>query len=399
MTAALLPLPFFAQAQADLQRLHSAAPNNEFPILKRAFETRNVAFAQVAIGRVSRVADVSPALAIVEGCATAFHKYVDHITVMEKQPAPNPGRRPDHTLLYNQEDFTKTFLLNNREKFDRLNFLQLSIKIKAAREQTIEQKADDLSILLTSAEHIPLLKYFSHYLDAFEFDMTGPGSWDDACDLLEKFRQNGLSMPGDSITHHFDNCRQAFRLLLGELFDAISHFAQSKEASNVALSLSRRVFEANGAFQRHVAFQNGGTSDLNRLLTLNPAFALALGGHSAGAGSSTGTHDEERGSGGKGKSVVKGNGYQWKGSSLIFGDSPTGPKYDTVAILTELQKTDGSLTRENFCMLNFLSNKKNICKSSKHTGAFHKIPPEISKLRQKFEHKPFRIDARAKPKA
>ena len=291
LTSVLMPMPFFGPAEADLLRLAGAAPTNEFPCLKRGLQTKNVIFTQVAVGRLRGINDVSPGLAVLESCSGAFPKYVDHTTVMNKAPAANPGARPPHTMEYNQEEFTRVFMLNNREKFMALDFLSISNKIKSAREQILEQPTSDGSNLFASAEDVALLKYFAQYLDAFEFDVTGPGSWTEAMERLEMFRQNGLSMPGASLANHFGNVRKAFDILVGELFDGVAHFAQPREAPNVAQLLSRRVFELNGPFDQHLVFQNQGTSSLNQLLMLNPCFAKAMGG----AGSSSPQGQEEEG--------------------------------------------------------------------------------------------------------
>ena len=401
LTSALMPQPFFAPAEADIVRLNGMAPNNEFPCLKRAMVTKNVIFVQVAVGRLRGVSDISPGMGIIESCSSAFAKYVDHTTVMDKAPAAVPGRRPPHTMAYNQEEFTRNFLLNQREKFLKQDLLSLSNKIKSAREQILEQPIDRGAKLFASAENIPLLKYFGHFLEAFEFDRTGPGSWEEALDKMERFRQGGLSMPGESRVHHFDNCGKAFDILLGELFDSIGHFAQAKEASKVDQLLSRRVFEPNGAFEQHLTFQNTGTSSLNQILMLNPAFAKVMGGPSGvsgGESSSASQGEEEQGSGGKFKASSQAAGYVYKGGLLTFGNPHSGPTYDTKAIWEAIRKVEAGLGKHNFCMLQYLSINKKICKSQAHrAGKFHKYAPHIMKLRSKFEHAPFRTDAKAKP--
>lgn len=394
LTSVLLPMAFFGPAEADLLRLAGAAPTNEFPCLKRGMQTKNVVFVQVATGRLRGISDVSPGLAVLESCSGAFLKYVDHTTVMNKAPAINPGARPPHTMAYNQEEFTHVFLLNNREKFVALNFLSLSAKIKSAREQILEQSVSTSSKLFASAENVALLKYFSHYLDAFEFDFTGPGSWDDAMDRIEKFRQNGLSMPGDSLSNHFDNCQKAYDILIGELFDGVAHFAQPREAPNVAQLLSRRVFEANGPFDQHLTFQNQNTSTLNGLLMLNPSFGKVMGGSSS---STPPGHEEDEGSGGKWpKPKAKSVKFKFDKGTLTFGDPKSGVKYDTTAIFEELKKVDSKITRNNFCILNYLSTTQ-CCTLSKHkNGNWHKYAQNILKRRADFEHAPFRLDSKAK---
>ena len=203
----LLPMPFFGPADAQIMMLHAAAPTNDFPLLKAAVDTRNVVFMQVAVGRLSGVADVAPSLRIIEGAAQAFPKFVDHYTVMDKAPLPTAGTRQPHTLSYNQESFTKLFMSNNRERFLKLDFLGVSNEIRCSREQTLKQTLKATDILFEEAENLHVLEYFTHYLEPYGFNSTGVGSWSEGIDRLAKFRANGLAMPGQSRVEYFRNCQ------------------------------------------------------------------------------------------------------------------------------------------------------------------------------------------------
>ena len=112
----------------------------------------------------------------------------------------------------------------------------------------------------------------------------------------------------------------------------------------------------------------------------------------SGGGSSSG-----KGAGGK-WSANKTTGYRWQGAHLTFGDPASGPKYDTAAILVEIKTIVPSAGRNNFCMLQYLSTKK-ICNNPKHqSGKSHKYASAVMRMRSKFEHQPFRVDDKAKPK-
>lgn len=394
----LLPLPFFPQANMDIIRLHAANPANEFPWFMRAVSSRNVIFLQVSIGRLRGVGDVADSLRILEGASSSFAKFVDHTTVMDKPPLATAGTRPETSLLYNQEEFTKSFLTHNRESFLKLDIRTLCHKIKCTRKQMVEKALPKLNHLFESAETVALLKYFSHYLEAFGFVASGPGSFEDGLNRLELLRNNGMGMSGDSLTHHLKNCTAAYLLLLGDLFDAMSHFTQQREAPNVGLALSTRVFEVGGAFDRHLAYQDSATSSLNALLLLNPAFERAMGGSSSASGGGEGGKGAHQGSPGGGKSKAK-TPYHWqKGGSLRFGSSANGPTYATSLCWEELKKIDPKLSPSNFCMVNYLSTQADTCKSPKHHpgSSFHKISTKLQELRPKFESAPFRTDAKAK---
>ena len=218
---------------------------------------------------------------------------------------------------------------------------------------------------------------------------------------MEKFRQNGLSMPGQSLANHFRNCLKAYGLLLADLFDAIHHFAQSREAPDVGLALSSRVFEANGAFEQHLGFQNAATSSLNQLLMLNPAFAAVMEGSnsnkssklSGGGGNNLALRSKGKELKSGGKEPKGATKFQWMtGQILRFGKGTDGPQYDVKAIIKKLKETSPGFDSSNFCALQYLSNKK-LCTSKKHeSGKFHVFSPEVSKLRQSFESHPYRLD-------
>ena len=398
----LLPLPFVGPALADIVRLHAANLTNDFPCIKRGLQTHNVLFYQILIGRVRGVGDSSAGLRVLESVSGSILKYVDHATVMDKAPSLTPGLRQPHTLKFVNEEFTKEFLSHNRSKFQGLNILTVANKIRCAREQTPLQSVSAGAHLFASAENIPILRYFSHYLDPFEFASTGPGSWDEAMTRLERFRSAGLSMPGQSLTNHFTNCYEAYQILINELFDALGHFTQPREASDVKLSLSPRVFETGGAFDQHLQFQNTNTSSLNALLLLNPSFGLAMGGNSVASSSApppdgtTSVMAPPKGNGGK--AVAGASKHNWSsGGVLRFGKGTVGPTYATPLIWAEVKKLKSNANSGNFCMLQYLSNQNNCTNQSHAKGGQHNFTKELLALRPDFEHQPFRTDAKAKP--
>ena len=396
-TATLMPLPFFGPTDADLVRLHAAAPTNEYPILKRATSTLNVILFQVSMGVLRGVTDVSPGLRILEAASTAWPKYVDHVTVMDKAGAPVPGHRPAGTLTYSQETFTQDFLSNNREKFMSLKFLALSGKIKAARERVLEPAALSESDLFAQMENLHQLRYFAHHLEAYEFARTGPGSWDDAVTRLETFRQTGTTMPGQSQGHHLNNCMAAYNILKGDLFDAVGHYAQHREASDVGLLLSTRVFEAGGTFDRHLQHQSTQTATLNEFILLNPAFAVALSGPSQPGTSGGGDGRGNRG--GKAKKTSPSRTYQWSSGQILQLGGAGGSAYNCKLIWITIKKELPGTNQGNFCILEYL-NGQPICESAYHKSkGLHKFSAAAKALRDSFEHQPYRTDAGAKPKA
>ena len=420
LSSKLLPLPFFGAADGDLVRLKSMAPTNEFPLIKRALETRNVIFFQVAVGKLKGVADVSAGLGYLQAAASKFTKYVDNCTVMDKAPAPVPGTRPPHTLSYNQEPFTVKFLSNDQGTILKLDFLEICTSIKSAREKIMKPAYDKGSGIPTIAEYaelrqyfthlafeslenIALLRYFSHYLDAFEFKMTGDGSWHEAIDRIERFRGVGNSMPGQSHTYHLANCQKAFMLLLRDLQEAVEHYAQNQEAADVSRILTDRVYEVGGAFDRHLSHQNTGTSQLNDMLLLNPGFAAVMGGKAAS--SSSDPPDEEKGhttgqGGGKGKfQSASGKKFKWENEFLYFGKAgqvgKDGTCYNTKLIWEAIKKVQPNAKSANFCMLQFLA-RQQMCTIPMHKGKIHSISKAVKQLRESFEAKPYRVDAKAK---
>ena len=397
LAATLMPLPFFGPTDADLVRLHAAAPTNEYPILKRATSTLNVIFFQVSMGVLRGVTDVSPGLRILEAASTVWPKYVDHVTVMDKAGAPVPGHRPAGTLTYSQETFTQDFLSNNREKFMSLKFLALSGKIKAARERVLEPAALSESDLFAQMENLHQLRYFAHHLEAYEFARTGPGSWDDAVTRLETFRQTGTTMPGQSQGHHLNNCMAAYNILKGDLFDAVGHYAQHREASDVGLLLSTRVFEAGGTFDRHLQHQSTQTATLNEFILLNPAFAVALSGPSQPGTSGGGDGRGNRG--GKAKKTSPSRTYQWSPGQILQLGGAGGSAYNCKLIWVTIKKELPGTNQGNFCILEYL-NGQPICESAYHKSkGLHKFSAAAKALRDSFEHQPYRTDAGAKPKA
>ena len=394
----LLSSAVYSRAETDIVRLRAANPTNEFPIIKRALETKNVIVYQILIGRINGLSAASAGILILEGVSSSVSKYVDHTTVMTKA-GPAAGSRPVHTMTYNQELFTKIFLSNDRKKFRGLDFLLISAEIKSAREQVPLQKLEVEGGMFRSAETIPLLRYFSHYLDAFEFDFGGAGSWEDAMTRLEEFRSNGLSLPGAGMDEHFGTCSSTFGILLDELFDALSHFTQAKEASDVLQALSRRVYETGGAFDQHVNYTKKVAASLNEIIYFHPSIGAALM-QTAGASSSSGAgggNDAKADDPHPDGSPIKGEAkYKWVSGHLLFGKGQGGPKYAVNLIWKEIEKVDSSLSKKNFCIVHFLSTT-NACTNPKHkTGGYHKVSDALKKIRDDFEHKPFRVDSKAK---
>ena len=179
--------------------------------------------------------------------------------------------------------------------------------------------------------------------------------------------------------------------MIGELFDALAHFTQAREAPDVRFSLSGLIYEPNGAFDQHLLSINKTSSDMNALILNYPVLANAM---SVGSGSSSnpGGGGDDKGAGKKTEPKFK-----WKKNTLLFGKGVSGPKYDAGKIMEELNKVDPNLdSRTNFCLVNYLSTT-NACTNPKHSsGGWHKISPAIKALRDKFEHKPYRTDAKAK---
>ena len=188
---------------------------------------------------------------------------------------------------------------------------------------------------------------------------------------------------------------KAYNLLLSDLFDSVSQFAQNREAPNVGLGLSARVFEAGGSFELHLTFQNSTTSDLNKFIMLNPAFERVLGGTSTPQ-DFKGIEKDKRGKGGK---MLQDKGtFKWlPGAKLLFGKGKGGPQYDTKACFKEVVKVQPGANQGNFCMLHFLSTKKGQCNKAEHQkGSQHVFSDAVLAIRDKLEHKPFRLDSKAK---
>ena len=307
----LLTMPFFGATEARLLNVVSQQPSNEFPRINIGLGTRNVIFYQILTGKLKGLSELSQALKILEGASKVFPKYIDHYTVMDKL-GPLAGQRPVHTLEYNQEEFTRQFLSHNREAFLKLNFLAISGKIQCARNQIIDRGVTDRANLFVQEGNITILKYFSYYLEAYEFAPTGRGSWTDALDRIEQLRGNGLSLPDQALIHHLDHCQAQFKVLLGELFDALSHFTQPGEATDVSMVLSSRVYEDNGNFDLSLTHKGSVSAKINELVMMNPAFALCMTGGSPAKGPSPG-----KGAGGKAPKGANKNAaankYHWMG--------------------------------------------------------------------------------------
>ena len=204
----------------------------------------------------------------------------------------------------------------------------------------------------------------------------GDGSWDRGLEKLTAFRLNGLSMPGVALGHHYDNCLKMYNLLLSDLFDALSHFTQSREASNIQLSLSRRVYETGGAFETHEQYQGANTVQLNTFLALNPAFALTMGAGASSSGSGSFTQGADPGS--QDQSPSK-NKYHFRDGKLYFGKGESGPQYVSSAIMSRLKQVDPKITGNNFCLLQYLSVQSGLCKNPRHT-THHRLEGHTSQL-------------------
>ena len=62
------------------------------------------------------------------------------------------------------------------------------------------------------------------------------------------------------------NVKQLYDTLLNDFFDNVLPFTGQLDGALVTVILSDRVYEANGVFDRQMAYQIGQTSSLNGLL-------------------------------------------------------------------------------------------------------------------------------------
>ena len=397
LCSSLMTMPFFGPAQADVVRLHAANPQNELPIFQRVMATRNVLLLQVMIGKVRGVADAAPLFSILEGLQPAFTRYVTHVVVMDKAPAATVGARPPHTLSFDFPEATLVRILSNeRSKFVEIDWLELAASIKSAREHIPKLELARGSNLFESAENIPLLRYLQHFADVFDYQLTGAGSLSVGLDRLEQFRQNGNALPAGARADHLANVLAAWKVLLGDWFESLSHFCSPREAPQVGLMLSPYVYEIGGSFDQHLNFQNTATQSLNSMLMLNPAFGRVLGAPAAaGSGSPS---KQGAGSSGGGTAGDKGEmKSHYANGNLYFGKGKSGPTYAVAPIMAKIKEVK-PVHKGTFCLENYLSTQ-GYCSVAKHHAkcAQHKWPSAIQALREKFEHRPFRVDSKALP--
>ena len=395
----LMTLPFFGPAQADVVRLYANNPQNDLPVYRRSVKTRNVFIYQVMIGKVRGVADAAPMFSILEGLQPGFERFVTYMVVMDKAPLPTAGARKPHTLSFEFPPSTLAAILSNdREKFLAVDWLKLAASIKSAREHLPPIQLKLGINMFESAENIPLLRHLQHFLDVFDYAQSGVGSLSEGLNRIEQFRQNGAALPGEAYANHLANTMTAWQVLLGDLFDSMSQFCCSREAPQVSLLLSDRIYEAGGSFDELLKFQDTATQSLNSMIMLHPAFGSvftnALGG-SSGAGSSSGATAAQTGSPSDSKNKNK---THRAGGNLYYGQGNKGPAYNIALVMAEIQKIK-QVNQGNFCLEFYLSTS-GFCPHAKHhkNCAQHKWPAAVTALRDSLEHRPFRVDAKALPK-
>jgi hypothetical protein len=178
----------------------------------------------------------------------------------------------------------------------------------------------------------------------------------------------------------------------------MSHFCGSREAPQVNLQLSLLIYEVGGNFDQHLNYQRTSTDQLNALLMLHPAFGRVLGASSpAKGGACTSSGAGASGAGSPGGGVAKESKSHYANGKLYFGKGTSGPTYIQALIMAELRKVK-PINQNNFCLEFFLSTQ-GYCSQVKHHAkcAQHKWPAALAELRDTFEHKPYRVDAKALP--
>ena len=351
------------------------------------------------IGKVRGVSDAAPMFSILEGLQPGFPRFVTHMVVMDKAPLLTAGARKPHTLSFDFSPTTlATILSNDREKFLAVDWLRLAADIKSAREHLPPIQLNRGTNIFESAENIPLLRHLQHFLDVFDYAQSGVGSLSEGLNRIEQFRQNGAALPGEAHANHLSNTMTAWQVLLGDLFDSMSQFCCAREAPQVGLLLSDRIYEAGGSFDEHLKFQDTATQSLNSMIMLHPAFGSVFTnamGTSSGAGSSSGAAPTPTGNPSDSRS--KNKTHREKGN-IYFGVGTKGPTYVIALIMAEIQKVK-NVNSGNFCLEYYLSTS-GFCPHAKHTKNCpqHKWPSAVTALREMFEHRPYRIDAKALPK-
>ena len=88
--------------EADVLQLAAANPSNEFPVLLRGVQTRNVVVLQCIVGKIHGLHYLSAAFKELETASAAFQRYVTHEVCMIKGIGFGPiaGSRPAHTFDY-----------------------------------------------------------------------------------------------------------------------------------------------------------------------------------------------------------------------------------------------------------------------------------------------------------
>jgi len=382
-------LTWFGPFILQVEQLYTANSTNELPIINAALNTRNVAVYQVVTGKVRGVSDLHVAWRIMESIASRFINFVSYCVCM----LPT-GVRPPHTLSYHFESgHLNTFLSGDREKFLKLPIVDICIGIKKARDQLAQYSVNISAGFFESPEIFELLRVFQYFLDIFRFRSTGPGSWDEALNRIAEFRTTGICLPPAGRVHHMANVKQLYDTLLNDFFDNVLPFTGQLDGALVTVILSDRVYEANGVFDRQMAYQIGQTSSLNGLLNLNPALAGLMSYN----GKMPKTEDDDSGkSGGKFSEKSPGQVKTVNGF-VLFGKGPLGPKYSSAKCMELVKTIFPGANRGNFCLEAFLS-KFNKCSNGKHgkSNSAHKFKAELLAIREQMESKPYRVDSKAK---
>ena len=82
---------------------------------------------------------------------------------------------------------------------------------------------------------------------------------------------------------------------------------------------------------------------------------------------------------------------------LYFGKGTSGPTYVVALIMAKIKEVK-TVHKGNFCLEFYLSTQ-GYCSQAKHHPkcAQHKWPSAVQSLREEFEHRPYRVDAKALP--
>jgi hypothetical protein len=379
-------LPWFGPFVNRVIQLQAANPTNELPIINAALGTQNVAVFQIVTGGIKGVADLHPAWRILETVANRFINFVSYNVCMSAN-----GSRPPHTLSFHFEaSHLSTFLSGERDKFLKLPILDICVGIKKARDQLSTYSVDVSRGFFDSPEVFEVLRMFQHFLSIWRFKASGPGSWEEALNRISEFRTTGINLPAEGRKNHLVNVKKLYDTLLADFFDNLLPFTGPLDGALITSQISDRVYEAGGDFDQQMQFQTQQTALLNGLLNLNPAFSLALSGGS----SRTPRDPDDKGGGGK---FQKSGKSRESNGSIIFGKGTGGPTYSIGKCMENVKTIVPGANRGNFCLASFLAND-GACSNSKHskTSPAHKFSPELVAVRDSFESKPYRTDAKAK---